>query len=284
MKVVNRIDEIRELVLNERVKVKSIGFVPTMGALHNGHRFLIDQAVKENDFTVVSIFVNPLQFGPNEDYDRYPKSFEEDIALCKDSGVNVIFAPSRDDIFGDKNLTFVDIEELQNNLCGSKRVGHFRGVCTIVTKLFNIVMPDRSYFGKKDIQQLCIVKRMVKDLNIPTLIIGCDIVRDKDGLALSSRNRYLSSSEREDALVLSRSIKSALDMIKNGETSSKNVIKHITTLIQKTKSAKIDYINIVDEEMKDVSVIKDGNILALALFIGTTRLIDNHIIGEKLCF
>ena len=281
MKVVNRIDEIRELVLNERVKVKSIGFVPTMGALHNGHRFLIDQAVKENDFTVVSIFVNPLQFGPNEDYDRYPKSFEEDIALCKDSGVNVIFAPSRDDIFGDKNLTFVDIEELQNNLCGSKRVGHFRGVCTIVTKLFNIVMPDRSYFGKKDIQQLCIVKRMVKDLNIPTLIIGCDIVRDKDGLALSSRNRYLSSSEREDALVLSRSIKSALDMIKNGETSSKNVIKHITTLIQKTKSAKIDYINIVDEEMKDVSVIKDGNILALALFIGTTRLIDNHIIGEN---
>lgn len=283
VKLIETIEEMRRFSKDAKNKHLSIGYVPTMGALHEGHVSLMKAAVAQNDIAVMTIFVNPIQFGPNEDYEKYPRTLEADLEKAEAAGISAVFFPSPNELTA--NLySFVDINELQNNLCGIKRPGHFRGVCTIVSKFFNIIQPDNAYFGKKDIQQLYIIKQMVKDLNFPVNIVPCEIVRESDGLAMSSRNRYLSTEERKDALVLSRSIKKAIALQQNGETSAQVIINCIREEIEKVPSAKIDYISIVNEQMQDVAIVENKNILALAVYIGKTRLIDNHIIGEKLCF
>ncbi|HOJ63788.1 MAG TPA: pantoate--beta-alanine ligase [Spirochaetota bacterium] len=282
MIVVKDIKTIRDLIKKEKKDNKKIGFVPTMGALHKGHESLIERSIKENDTTIVSIFVNPIQFGPSEDFNKYPRPFENDKNICERLGVDILFNPEKEEIFGDNFLTFVDIEKLQNNLCGVKRPGHFRGVCTIVAKLFNIVTPDRAYFGKKDIQQLIIISKMVEDLNFDIEVIPCPIVREKDGLAMSSRNSYLTPEERKDATILNIAIKEAISMIENGEKNSNKIISSIEKRIKSVPSARIDYVKIVNKDMIDQESVKNGDILALAVFIGTTRLIDNHIIGEEI--
>lgn len=283
VKLIETIEEMRRFSKDAKNKHLSIGYVPTMGALHEGHVSLMKAAVAQNDIAVMTIFVNPIQFGPNEDYEKYPRTLEADLEKAEAAGISAVFFPSPNELTA--NLySFVDINELQNNLCGIKRPGHFRGVCTIVSKFFNIIQPDNAYFGKKDIQQLYIIKQMVKDLNFPVNIVPCEIVRESDGLAMSSRNRYLSTEERKAALVLSQSIKKAIALQQNGETSARVIINCIREEIEKVPSAKIDYISIVNEQMQDVATVENKNILALAVYIGKTRLIDNHIIGEKLCF
>ena len=206
MKIVSTINEVREQVKEWKKEGNTIGFVPTMGYLHEGHASLIDAARKNNGKVVVSIFVNPIQFGPNEDLDSYPRDLEHDAKLCEEHGVDLIFHPTPEEMYGDNFYTFVDMDVLTKELCGLSRPVHFRGVCTVVSKLFNIVTPDNAYFGQKDAQQLAIIKRMVKDLNMPLSIHGCPIIREEDGLAKSSRNTYLSPEERKAALVLSRSV------------------------------------------------------------------------------
>lgn len=283
VKLIETIEEMRRFSKDAKNKHLSIGYVPTMGALHEGHVSLMKAAVAQNDIAVMTIFVNPIQFGPNEDYEKYPRTLEADLEKAEAAGISAVFFPSPNELTA--NLySFVDINELQNNLCGIKRPGHFKGVCTIVSKFFNIIQPDNAYFGKKDIQQLYIIKQMVKDLNFPVNIVPCEIVRESDGLAMSSRNRYLSTEERKAALVLSQSIKKAIALQQNGETSARVIINCIREEIEKVPSAKIDYISIVNEQMQDVATVENKNILALAVYIGKTRLIDNHIIGEKLCF
>lgn len=283
VKLIKTIEEMRIFSKDAKHRNLSIGCVPTMGALHEGHASLMKAAVAQNDIAVMTIFVNPIQFGPNEDYEKYPRTLEADLEKAETAGISAVFFPSPNELT--ENLySFVDINNLQNNLCGAKRPGHFRGVCTIISKFFNIIQPDNAYFGKKDIQQLYIIKQMVKDLNFPVNIVPCEIVRESDGLAMSSRNRYLSANERKDALILSQSIKKAITLQQNGETSSQVIISCIREEIAKVPSAKIDYISIVNEQMQDVDTAENKSILALAVYIGKTRLIDNHIIGEKLCF
>lgn len=283
VKLIETIEEMRAFSKDAKSKNLSIGYVPTMGALHDGHVSLMKKAVEQNDIAVMTIFVNPIQFGPNEDYNKYPRTLEADLEKAEAAGISAVFFPSATELTA--NLySYIDINELQNNLCGTKRPGHFRGVCTIVGKFFNIIQPDNAYFGKKDIQQLYIIKQMVKDLNFDVKIIPCNIVREDDGLAMSSRNRYLSESERKDALVLSQSLKKAVALHQQGEKSSQVLINSIRQEIEKISSAKIDYVSIVNEQMQDVCTIENKNIIALAVYIGNTRLIDNHIIGETLCF
>lgn len=284
MTIIHRIKELREF-LNLYIRDdKSIGFVPTMGALHSGHCDLIQRSSAENDITVVSIFVNPIQFGKNEDFDTYPRTLAEDCKIASQSGANIVFVPAENDMFKGGIVSYVDVENLQSNLCGLKRAGHFRGVCTIVAKFFNIVKPNKAYFGKKDIQQLTIIQRMTDDLNFDIQIIPCDIVREQDGLAMSSRNRHLSESERADSLVLSTMLKRAVEQIDGGQKSSQKVINMIKDGFSAIESLKIDYVSIVNKEMEDIDTISNGDIIALAVFIGKTRLIDNHIIGESVCF
>lgn len=282
MKLINKIDEVRGLIEEAKTKNKIIGFVPTMGALHDGHLSLIHRASDETDFTIVSVFVNPIQFGPNEDFELYPRDINRDINLSESAGADIVFAPDFDEMLGNDLLTFVDISKMSENLCGANRLGHFKGVCTIVTKLFNIIRPDKAYFGKKDIQQLYIIKKMSQDLNFDIEIIGCKIIRENDGLAMSSRNKYLSENDRNDAVVLFNSIKEVKERIESGEKASNKVIEFITNKIKEVKSAKIDYVKLVNKNMENIDYIEDGNILALAVFINKTRLIDNHIIGENL--
>ena len=284
MEVIYKISEIKKIIKQKKSEAKTIGFVPTMGALHDGHLSLIKKSVDEADYTVISIFVNPIQFAIGEDYEKYPRDLKKDIKLAKSVGVDLLFAPDAFDILGDNLLTYVDINKLSDNLCGLNRQGHFRGVCTIVAKLFNIVEPNKAFFGKKDIQQLYIIKKMVQDLNFDIDIVPCPILREKDGLAMSSRNVYLSKDERPDALIIYKSINNAIEIINNGETSSEIVINKIKNMINSKKSAKIDYVKIVNQNMEDIIKISKHNILALAVYIGKTRLIDNHIIGEKLCY
>ena len=256
---------------------QSIGFVPTMGYLHEGHMSLID-AAGENDKVVVSIFVNPMQFGPMEDLASYPRDLEHDAKLCEEHGVDLIFHPTPEEMYGDQFYSYVDMDVLTKELCGLSRPVHFRGVCTVVTKLFNIVTPDRAYFGQKDAQQLAVIKRMVKDLNMPLTITGCPIIREADGLAKSSRNTYLSIEEREAALVLSRSIFLGKEMVEKGERDCKKILAAMTAEIEKEPLAKIDYVKIVDlDTMQQVEKIDRGILAAIAVYIGKTRLIDNFM-------
>lgn len=276
MKVVKTIQEVRDVVKEWKAQGLSVGFVPTMGYLHEGHESLINKAVENNDRVVVSIFVNPMQFGPTEDLDKYPRDLERDSKLCERAGANLIFHPEKEEMYFDDFSSYVDINGLSNELCGKSRPVHFRGVCTVVTKLFNIVNPDRAYFGEKDAQQLAIIRRFVRDLNIDVEIIGCPIIREEDGLAKSSRNTYLSKEERQAALILSQSLNLAKDAIASGERDSKTVIDLISKNIEKEPLAKIDYIEVVDSlSMKPVEKIEKSVLVAIAVYIGKTRLIDN---------
>jgi pantoate--beta-alanine ligase len=271
MKIVSTINEVREQVKEWKKEGNTIGFVPTMGYLHEGHASLIDAARKNNGKVVVSIFVNPIQFGPNEDLDSYPRDLEHDAKLCEEHGVDLIFHPTPEEMYGDNFYTFVDMDVLTKELCGLSRPVHFRGVCTVVSKLFNIVTPDNAYFGQKDAQQLAIIKRMVKDLNMPLSIHGCPIIREEDGLAKSSRNTYLSPEERKAALVLSRSVFLGEKMVKEGERDCKKVIAAMTEEIEKEPLAKIDYVKIVDlSTMQQIDTIEHGILAAMAVYIGIT--------------
>lgn len=277
MKIVSTIEEVRAQVKEWKKEGLSIGFVPTMGYLHEGHMSLID-AAGENDRVVVSIFVNPMQFGPTEDLASYPRDLEHDAKLCEEHGVDLIFHPTPEEMYGDQFYSYVDMDVLTKELCGLSRPVHFRGVCTVVTKLFNIVTPDRAYFGQKDAQQLAVIKRMVKDLNMPLTITGCPIIREEDGLAKSSRNTYLSPEERKAALVLSRSIFLGKEMVENGERDCKKILAAMTAEIEKETLAKIDYVKIVDlDTMQQVEKIDRGILAAIAVYIGKTRLIDNFM-------
>ncbi|MFA5062679.1 MAG: pantoate--beta-alanine ligase [Candidatus Omnitrophota bacterium] len=261
---------------NLKLKGKSIGFVPTMGALHEGHLSLIRKAREENDVVVVSIFVNPAQFGPKEDLRKYPRPLKADLSLCKSAGVDYVFSPGVNDMFGESFSTYIDVKTLSGVFCGKSRPGHFRGVATIVAKLFNIIRPDTAYFGQKDAQQAIIIKRMAGDLNFPVKIKVMPIVRQEDGLALSSRNVYLKSRERKSALVLHKSLKLAELLIGNGAVNVSVIIDRMRRLILKDKAARIDYIAIVDpKNLEPLKKISGRCLIILAVWIGKTRLIDN---------
>lgn len=276
MKIFTSIDELKRSLAEVKKAGKSIGLVPTMGYLHEGHASLIRKARAGNDIVVVSIFVNPTQFGENEDLDTYPRDLAADSKLCEEIGVDFIFAPEASEMY--KNAkTFVDITGLSDNLCGAKRPGHFRGVCTVCSKLFNITGADRAYFGQKDAQQVAIISKMVADLNMPIEIIACPIVREKDGLALSSRNTYLSKEERKAALSLSKSIFEAEKLSNNGAGVTE-IKEAMSEIISRENLAKIDYISVVDlETMEDADDFNGDRLVAIAVFIGKTRLIDNFI-------
>jgi pantoate--beta-alanine ligase len=272
------IQEVRQLTESWRKGGFSIGFVPTMGYLHDGHVSLINKARQENDKVVVSVFVNPTQFGPNEDFDKYPKNLERDREICEGAGVDLVFAPSVAEMYPSKNLAFVDITELDGGLCGAKRPGHFRGVCTVVSKLFNIVTPDRAYFGEKDRQQLIIIERMVKDLNYNIQIVPCPTFREEDGLAMSSRNAYLSEEERRAARVIPESLNLAYQTIVGGERNATVIKDLINKKIKAEPLAEIDYIEVVDaSRLKPVTLINPPVVVAVAVYIGATRLIDNFL-------
>lgn len=273
MKVIKKIDELKDVLKDYKKEGKTIGLVPTMGFLHKGHASLIKKAVEENDIVVVSDFVNPIQFGPNEDLESYPRDINADSKLCEDLGADFIFNPEPSEMYHDKKA-FVDIEGLSDNLCGARRAGHFRGVCTVSV---NIVGPNRAYFGQKDAQQLSIIKKLVFDLNIPVEIVACPIVREEDGLAMSSRNTYLSADERKAALCLSKAIFEGEKMAKEG-ASVKEVLEKMKEIISSEKLAKIDYVSAVDlETIKDVDNFNKDTLVAIAVYIGKTRLIDNFI-------
>lgn len=259
----------------------SVGLVPTMGYLHEGHRSLIDRAVRENDRVVVSVFVNPIQFGPTEDLESYPRDLEADCRLCEDAGAALVFSPEADEMYAPDFSTYVDMHRVSEELCGKSRPIHFRGVCTVVSKLFNIVTPDRAYFGEKDAQQLAVIRRMVRDLNMNLQIVGCPIVREADGLAKSSRNTYLSAEERKAALVLSRAVQTGKSMILDGEKDGDKILAAMKEIIQQEPLAKIDYVEMVKWDTIEAHHKVDGPVLtAMAVYIGKTRLIDNFIIEE----
>lgn len=279
MEICYTIKDVRERVNAWKREGLTVGFVPTMGYLHEGHKSLMEAARANNDKVVVSVFVNPMQFGPNEDLESYPRDFEKDSALCESVGVDLIFHPEPEEMYADGFCSYVDMNGLTTELCGKSRPIHFRGVQTVVLKLFNIVKPDTAYFGQKDAQQLAVIRRMVKDLNVDTEIVGCPIVREADGLAKSSRNTYLNPDERKAALILSRSLKLGRELIENGETDSKAVIKAITDSINTEPLAKIDYVDVVDfDTITPVDKIGKPVLVAIAVYIGKTRLIDNFII------
>ena len=279
VKTIGSIKEIKDILKREKALDKTIGLVPTMGFLHEGHVSLIKMSSSKDDITIVSIFVNPTQFGPNEDYDMYPRDLKRDVCVAKGAGADIIFAPSVEEMYPKGFKTYVEVEKLTEVLCGKSRPGHFRGVATVVAKLFNIIRPDRAYFGLKDAQQYIVVKKMAEDLNMDVEIVPCPIVREEDGLAMSSRNIYLSKEEREAALSLSGSLFEAEDMIKNGERNSKKILERIYDIISGENLASIDYIEAVNADtLEKVSEIKGKVLIALAVKIGNTRLIDNIMV------
>lgn len=285
MIIANTIEEVRAQVREWRKEGLTIGLVPTMGYLHEGHASLVDKAVTECDRVVASDFVNPTQFGPGEDLEAYPRDFERDCALLEAHGCDMVFHPEVDEMYpqgGGTTDTFIEIlSEMPKQLCGVTRPIHFRGVCTVVGKLFNIVTPDKAFFGQKDAQQLAIIKHMVRDLNFGIEIIGCPIVREEDGLAISSRNTYLNPEERKAALILSQSVKLAKDMVAGGERDSETVLEAMRAHIEVEPLARIDYVSAVDRiTMLPVSELSDGVLVAMAVYIGKTRLIDNFTVGE----
>lgn len=276
MKVFKKIDEIRKYIKEQQKEGKTIGLVPTMGYLHEGHLSLIKKSSEENNITVVSIFVNPTQFGENEDLDQYPRDLERDVKLAGKANATAIFASEAEEIYPKGYQTYVNVEHLTKHLCGLRRPGHFKGVTTIVTKLFNIINPDKAYFGQKDAQQAIVIKRMVKDLNLDIGIVVCPIVRESDGLAKSSRNTYLSKEERNQSTVLFLSLMIAKQMIEDGERHAVVIKKSIEKNIKNESLAEIDYVSIANiETLKEIEVIKGEVLIALAVKIGNTRLIDN---------
>ena len=280
MKIVGTVKEVREQVKEWKKQGLSVGFVPTMGYLHEGHKSLMDAARKGNEKVVVSIFVNPMQFGPTEDLATYPRDLDHDAALCESAGVDLIFHPEAEEMYEKDFCSFVDMTGLTEGLCGKTRPIHFRGVCTVVNKLFNIVTPDHAYFGQKDGQQLAVIKRMVRDLNMDIEIVGCPIVREEDGLAKSSRNTYLSPEERKAALILSKTVALGKELAKTEKDANK-VVEAMKKNIETEPLAKIDYVEAVDAlSMAPVEKLEGTCMLAMAVYIGKTRLIDNTLINE----
>ena len=280
MKIVGTVKEVREQVKEWKKQGLSVGFVPTMGYLHEGHKSLMDAARKGNDKVVVSIFVNPMQFGPTEDLATYPRDLDHDAALCESAGVDLIFHPEAEEMYEKDFCSFVDMTGLTEGLCGKTRPIHFRGVCTVVNKLFNIVTPDHAYFGQKDGQQLAVIKRMVRDLNMDIEIVGCPIVREEDGLAKSSRNTYLSPEERKAALILSKTVALGKELAKTEKDANK-VVEAMKKNIETEPLAKIDYVEAVDAlSMAPVEKLEGTCMLAMAVYIGKTRLIDNTLTNE----
>ena len=278
MQVTKTVEETRKQIKQWKKEGKTIGLVPTMGFLHEGHASLIRKCREQNDIVVVSDFVNPTQFGPNEDLEAYPRDFERDSKLCESLGADLIFAPSPEDMYHDQHA-FVSIDTLSETLCGKTRPIHFKGVCTVVTKLFHIVAPDRAYFGEKDAQQLAIIRKMVKDLNFDIEIVGCPIVREEDGLAKSSRNTYLNDKERQAALCLSRAVKTGKEVIYTG-ADAKEVLNPMKAIIEAEPLARIDYVMMVDAlTMQPIEKADRDVLVAMAVYIGKTRLIDNFSYG-----
>ena len=278
MQVTKTVEETRKQIKQWKKEGKTIGLVPTMGFLHEGHASLIRKCREQNDIVVVSDFVNPTQFGPNEDLEAYPRDFERDSKLCESLGADLIFAPSPEDMYHDPHA-FVSIDTLSETLCGKTRPIHFKGVCTVVTKLFHIVAPDRAYFGEKDAQQLAIIRKMVKDLNFDIEIVGCPIVREEDGLAKSSRNTYLNDKERQAALCLSRAVKTGKEVIYTG-ADAKEVLNPMKAIIEAEPLARIDYVMMVDAlTMQPIEKADSDVLVAMSVYIGKTRLIDNFSYG-----
>lgn len=284
MRIIGRIDEMRRTVSELKSRNLSVGFVPTMGYIHDGHLALVRRARDENDFVIMSIFVNPIQFGMNEDYDRYPRDLKRDIEIASSEGVDLLFTPSRDEMYPNGFRTYVEVEGWGERLCGLSRPGHFRGVTTVVAKLFMLVEPDRAYFGTKDIQQLLIVRRMVRDMNMKVQIVPVPTVRESDGLAMSSRNVYLSQSERLAARVLYRSLTEAEKMFIAGERNADEIRRKMVSIINTEPLARIDYVSVFDPETLDeLKYIEDNAYAAVAVWIGETRLIDNLPLEVKSC-
>jgi len=282
MKTIIKIDAMKSAVKALKSKGEIIGFVPTMGYLHEGHLSLVRESIKKADCTVISIFVNPTQFGPTEDFKDYPRDMKRDSEILEKEGATYLFVPEAEVMFPEGYKTYVEVHGLQERLCGRSRPGHFRGVCTVVLKLFNIVNPDISFFGQKDAQQAAILKKMIQDLNLGVKIEVLPVIREADGLALSSRNAYLKPEERKSALVLSKSLRDAHGMIENGERDSGIIISRMREIISQEPLAKIDYLDVVDmDNLNALTRIEKKALIALAVFIGKVRLIDNIIVHVK---
>jgi pantoate--beta-alanine ligase len=282
MYILKTIKDYKSFYKNE-IFDKKIGFVPTMGALHAGHFSLLEKARRKNDIVVLSIFVNPIQFGANEDLGKYPRTFDADVALAEKAGVDVIFYPNVEEMYFEEQTVFVEVEGISNGLCGAKRAGHFRGVATVVAKLFNIIHPANAYFGQKDYQQFLVIDKMVRQLNFDVNLVMCPIVREEDGLAMSSRNKYLNAEERQAAICLNRALKIAENLIRNEKVTDVEYLRReIVGIIEQNESAKIDYIFIGNsatlEELKNLEDLSKNVVIALAVYIGKTRLIDNVLI------
>lgn len=279
MQVATRIAEIRTWVKEARAAGKTVGFVPTMGALHAGHVSLIEAATQRCDYVVVSIFVNPTQFGPGEDFEKYPRPLERDLALCEQHGADAVFAPSRTEMYPRDNLTWVTVEQVSEPLCGRFRPGHFRGVATVCTKLFNIVGADLAFFGQKDAQQVAVIQRMVADLNMPLEIVVCPTLREPDGLAMSSRNQYLSPQERKEATVIYRSLQRSAELIGQGETNGTRITDEICGILRQVPALRLEYVSIVDAgTLEDLKQVRGRVLVAIAGRLGSTRLIDNIVV------
>ena len=281
MEVIRAKDKMRQVAEDWRREGLVVGFVPTMGALHDGHLSLIRRCVAECDRCVVSIYVNPTQFGPTEDFKQYPRPFEEDVRKCADAGVHCVFAPTDEQMYPAGFGTYVEPhKELSGCMCGAHRPGHFRGVCTIVAKLFNIVRPHRAYFGQKDYQQFLILKRMVDDLDFGVEMVLCDIVREPEGLALSSRNTYLSEQERKEALCLRKALRAAADAVAAGERNAEKILNAARNVLKKYPSVKVQYLELRDAStLKPVVLLDKTAVLGIAVYVGRTRLIDNVLLA-----
>lgn len=281
LQVATTVEEAKRTISAWKADGLTIGLVPTMGYLHEGHRSLIERAVAENDRVIVSVFVNPIQFAPGEDLETYPRDFEADKRLIEAAGGALVFHPEPEALYAPDACTYVNVEGITGQLCGKTRPTHFRGVCTVVSKLMNISQADRAYFGQKDAQQLAVVRRMVRDLNMNVQVVGCPIVREADGLAKSSRNAYLSAEERQAALVLSRAVAEGQRLMQEGERSAAAVVGAMKALIEAEPAARIDYVEMVSWDGIQPVQQADGPVLvAMAVYIGKTRLIDNFIFGE----
>ncbi len=283
MRTVTTVRQLKDAVRRWRKAGETVGLVPTMGALHEGHASLVRRSAAANDRTVVSIFVNPTQFGPREDLSKYPRTLPADQKLCAKAGADLIFAPSPAEVYPEGFSTFVEVEGLTKGLCGASRPGHFRGVTTVCAKLFGMVSPDRAYFGEKDYQQLQVIRRMVRDLNLPLEIVGCPIVREADGLAMSSRNRYLSPSERSQALALNEALNESKQLVEwRGVRRVSALVGAMKRIIGRAADSRVDYIAVVDPStLEPVRLVKGEARIALAVFVGATRLIDNMSVVAK---
>lgn len=278
MNIATTVEQAKQTVRQWKAEGLTVGLVPTMGYLHEGHESLIKRAVTECDRVMASVFLNPIQFAPNEDLATYPRDFAADTVLIENAGADLVFHPEPSELYAPDACTFVNVEGITSELCGKTRPTHFRGVCTVVSKLMNISQADRAYFGQKDAQQLAVVRRMVRDLNMNVEVVGCPIVREEDGLAKSSRNTYLSPAEREAALVLSRAVREGHRLMEEGERDAKTILSAMHAIIEAEPLARIDYVEMVSwDGIKPVDVATSSVLVAMAVYIGKTRLIDNFI-------